>query len=67
MPNTATVTHLSAFDELIIGTSANKQHPFKTYIGRIKDEGFNFLGYRLDDKKVRKFGVVVKQWYGAGG
>ena len=23
------------------------KHPFKTYIGRIKDDGFDFLGYRV--------------------
>ncbi len=23
------------------------KHPFKTYIGRIKNEGFDFLGYRI--------------------
>ena len=37
-------------------------HPFKTYIGRIKDDGFDFLGYRIGDLKVKGLGIAWKTW-----
>ncbi|MBL4806440.1 MAG: group II intron reverse transcriptase domain-containing protein [Rhodobacteraceae bacterium] len=38
------------------------KHPFKTYIGRIKDQGFDFLGYRIADKKVNGLAVAWSTW-----
>ncbi len=38
------------------------KHPYKTYIGRIKDEGFDFLGYRLASKAVNGLTLAWKTW-----
>ncbi|NQZ63566.1 reverse transcriptase/maturase family protein [Crocosphaera sp.] len=38
------------------------KHPYKTYIGRIRDEGFDFLGYRIGDKKVNGLGIAWNTW-----
>ena len=38
------------------------KHPYKTYIGRIKDDGFDFLGYRIGDVKVHGLGIAWKTW-----
>lgn len=38
------------------------KHPFKTYIGRIKNEGFDFVGYRLGDKQIAGSGIAWKTW-----
>ena len=37
-------------------------HPFKTYIGRIKDEGFDFLGYRIASKIINGLSIAWKTW-----
>ncbi|NRB64954.1 MAG: hypothetical protein HRU40_18350, partial [Saprospiraceae bacterium] len=39
-----------------------QKHPFKTYIGRIKDEGFDFLGYRIANKIVNGLSIAWKTW-----
>ena len=38
------------------------KHPFKTYIGRIKEEGFDFLGYRIANKATNGLAVAWKTW-----
>ena len=38
------------------------KHPFKTYIGRIKDSGFDFLSYRIADKAVKGLAVAWSSW-----
>ena len=38
------------------------KHPFKTYIGRIKSDGFDFLGYRIGDKASDGLAVAWKTW-----
>jgi len=37
------------------------KHPFKTYIGKIKKTGFDFLGYRIGQKK-EKLTLAWKTW-----
>ena len=39
-----------------------KKHPFKTYIGRIKEEGFDFLGYRIGNKIINGLTLAWKTW-----
>ena len=36
------------------------KHPFKTYIGKIKDSGFDFLGYRITPKTKDKVSLAWK-------
>ena len=38
------------------------RHPFKTYIGRIKAEGFDFLEYRIGIKINNSLGIAWKTW-----
>ncbi len=38
------------------------KHPFKTYIGRIKENGFDFLGYRIGNSKTNRLGIAWKTW-----
>lgn len=38
-----------------------KKHPFKTYIGKIKENGFDFLGYRIGRQK-KKLSLAWKTW-----
>ena len=38
------------------------KHPFKTYIGKIKESGFDFLGYRIAIKNVNTKGLAWKSW-----
>jgi len=37
------------------------KHPFKTYIGKIKENGFDFLGYRVGKCK-EQLGLAWKTW-----
>ncbi|SBS31940.1 Reverse transcriptase (RNA-dependent DNA polymerase) [Marinomonas spartinae] len=37
------------------------KHPFKTYIGKIKENGFDFLGYRIVQQK-KKLSLAWKTW-----
>lgn len=38
------------------------KHPFKTYIGRIKHDGFDFLGYRIKASAEQALDVAWKTW-----
>ncbi|MCC2522303.1 reverse transcriptase/maturase family protein [Vibrio coralliilyticus] len=38
------------------------KHPFKTYIGRIKNEGFDFLGYRITPRPRGNLTLAWKTW-----
>lgn len=38
------------------------KHPFKTYIGRIKEQGFDFLGYRIANKSLNGLVVAWSTW-----
>ncbi len=38
------------------------KHPYKTYIGRIKDSGFDFLGYRMGHRLKQGLTLAWKTW-----
>jgi len=38
------------------------KHPFKTFIGRIKDNGFDFLGYRIARKAMKGLAIAWRTW-----
>lgn len=38
------------------------KHPFKTYIGKIKESGFDFLGYRIKPNLENKLDLAWKTW-----
>ncbi|MBB1487173.1 reverse transcriptase domain-containing protein [Oceanospirillum sediminis] len=38
------------------------KHPYKTYIGRIREEGFDFLGYRITPGTERNVSLAWKTW-----
>jgi len=38
------------------------KHPFKTFIGRIKDTGLDFLGYRIGDRAIKGLAVAWQTW-----
>lgn len=38
------------------------KHPFKTYIGRIKDSGFDFLGYRIGNRLLGGLTIAWTTW-----
>ena len=46
----------------VLESVKQSKHPFKTFIGRVKDEGFDFLGYRIGDKRVGGLGVAWATW-----
>ena len=49
-----------------LGDVKQTKHPFKTYIGRIRDDGFDFLGYRIgivtEQNSGSKLGLAWKSW-----
>ena len=38
------------------------KHPFKTVIGRLTENGFDFLGYRIGDHRVHGVGLAWATW-----
>ncbi len=38
------------------------KHPYKTFIGRIKDSGFDFLGYRIGNKFKKGLSIAWTTW-----
>ena len=46
----------------ILAQVKQSKHPFKTYIGKIKVGGFDFLGYRVGDVKNNGLGIAWATW-----
>lgn len=38
------------------------KYPYKTFIGRIKETGFDFLGYRVANKTINGLAIAWKTW-----
>jgi hypothetical protein len=38
------------------------KHPFKTYIGRLKTTGFEFLGYRIGNRLINGLTIAWMTW-----
>ena len=38
------------------------KHPYKTFIGRIKESGFDFLGYRIGSRLRQGLDIAWKTW-----
>jgi len=44
--------------ELFAADEGITKHPFKAYVGRIKNEVFNFFGYKLSVKRLKGAGIA---------
>lgn len=38
------------------------KHPFKTHIGRLRNTGFGFLGYRLGNRLINALTIAWMTW-----
>ena len=54
-------TVVRLMNRILAGVEQTK-HPYKTFIGRITDEGFDFLGYRIGDRLRKGLSVAWKTW-----
>ena len=46
----------------ILADVEQTKHPYKTFIGRITDRGFDLLGYRIGDRLRKRLSVAWKTW-----